>query len=162
MTGGPSKEHGTNKPPLIGRVQKKWKEDPTCLTTSQNPYRWHPFLLSNECTTRKDSESQWLAKDNPETNPITINPETVGHVAEQSFCFPLPYRSLPGCPFPIKSLALSAHVSPWIVHSRALKRVPLPSTVALPLFPTSTHTYTKHTSLPTYILNTNLFSIQLP
>ena len=22
-TGGPSKEHGTNKPPLIGRVQKK-------------------------------------------------------------------------------------------------------------------------------------------
>ena len=156
MTGGPSKEHGTNKPPLIGRVQKKLKEDPTCLTTSQNPYRWHPFWLSNECATRKDSESEWLAKDKPETNPIT-----------------LPYCSLPGCPFPIKSLALSAHVSPWTIHFRVLDKSPLSglergppsfnsSTSTFPNFNTHTHTNTKHTSLPTYILNTNLFSIQLP
>ena len=33
--------------------------------------------LNKACTTRKDSESEWLAKDNPETNPITIKLETV-------------------------------------------------------------------------------------
>ena len=41
---------------------------------SQNP-RWHPSWLNKACTTRKDSESEWLTKDNPETNPITIQPE---------------------------------------------------------------------------------------
>ena len=58
------------------------------------------------CTSRKDSESEWLAKDNPKTNPITVKPETVSHVAEL-FWVPLPYCSPCGCPFPIKSLALS-------------------------------------------------------
>ena len=87
-----------------------------CLTTSQNPSRWHPSWLSDACTTRKDSESELLAKDNPETDPINIKPETVSHVMEQSSRVPLPYRSLPRHPFPIKSLALSAHVSPWTVH----------------------------------------------
>ena len=38
------------------------------------------------------------------------------HVAEQFSWVPLPYCSPPGCPFPIKSLALSAHVSPHTVH----------------------------------------------
>ena len=52
-----------------------------------------------------------MAKDTPETNPITIKPETVNHVAEQFSWVPLPYCSPPRCPFPIKSLALSAHVS---------------------------------------------------
>ena len=70
MTGG--KEHRTNKPPQIIRVQKRSKWDTTCLTISQNPPSW----LSNACATRKDSELEWLAKDNPETNPITIIPET--------------------------------------------------------------------------------------
>ena len=31
--------------------------------------------------TRKDSESESLVKDNPETNPITMKPETASHVA---------------------------------------------------------------------------------
>ena len=35
--------------------------------------------LNKACTTRKDSESECLAKDNPETNPITIKPETSSH-----------------------------------------------------------------------------------
>ena len=70
MTGG--KEHRTNKAPQIIRVQKRSKWDTTCLTISQNP----PWWLSNACVTRKDSELEWLAKDNPETNPITIKPET--------------------------------------------------------------------------------------
>ena len=70
--GGPGKEHRTNKPPPTGRIQERSKEDTTCLTTSQNPSRWHPSWLNKACTTRKDSESEWLAKDNLETNPITI------------------------------------------------------------------------------------------
>ena len=52
-----------------------------------------------------------MAKDHPETNPITIKPETASHVAELFSWVPLPYCSPPGCPFPLKSLALSARVS---------------------------------------------------
>ena len=66
-----------------------------------------------------------MAKDNPETNPITIKPETVSHVAEQFSWVPLPYCSPPGCPFPIKSLALSAHVSPRTIHFQVLDKSPV-------------------------------------
>ena len=68
---------------------------------------------------------RWLAKDNPETNPITIKPETASHIAELFSWVPLPYCSPPGCPFPIKSLALSAHVSPWTIHFRVLDKNPV-------------------------------------
>ena len=77
------------------------------------------------CATRKDSESEWLAKDNPETNPITIKPETASHVTELFSWVPLPYWSPPRCPFPTKSLALSAHVSPWTIHFRVLDKSPV-------------------------------------
>ena len=96
-TGGPGKEQGTNKPPPTGRVWERPKGDTTCPTTPQNPC-WHPSWLNKACTTRKDSELKWLAKDNPETNPITIRPETVSHVAEQFSWVPLPYCSPPGFP----------------------------------------------------------------
>ena len=60
-TGGPGKEHRTNKPPPTGRVQERSKGDTTCPTTSQNPPLWHPSWLNKACTTRKDSESDdWL------------------------------------------------------------------------------------------------------
>ena len=68
---------------------------------------------------------EWLARDNPEPNPITIKPKTVSHVAEQFSCVPLPCCSPPGCPFPIKSLALSARVSPRTIHFRVLDKRPL-------------------------------------
>ena len=123
-TGGPSKEQGTNKPPPTGRVWERPKGDTTCPTTPQNPC-WHPSWLNKACTTRKDSELKWLAKDNPETTPITIRPETVSHVAEQFSWVPLPYCFLPGCPFPIKSLALSAHVFPQTIHFRVLDKSPV-------------------------------------
>ena len=125
MTGGPGKEHGTNKPPPTRRVLERSKRDTTCLTTSQNPSRWHPSWLSDVCATRKDSKSEWLAKDNVKTNPITIKPETESHVAEQSSWLPLRYYSLPGCPFPVKSLALSACVSPQTIHFQVLDKSPL-------------------------------------
>ena len=101
----------THHQPPTRIVQERSKGDPTCPTTSQNPSLWHPSWLNKVCTTRKDSESEGLAKDNPETNPVTIKPETSSHVAEQFSWVPSPSCSPPGRPFPIKSLALSAHVS---------------------------------------------------
>ena len=74
MTGGPSKEPGTNKPPPTKRVWERSKGDTLCPTTSQNSSHWHPSWLSNTYATRKHPESEWLAKDYPETNPITIKP----------------------------------------------------------------------------------------
>ena len=111
MTGGPDKEHGTNKPSPTGRVRERSKGDNTCPTTSQNPSRWHLSWLNKACTTRKDSESEWLARDNQETNPTTIKPDTACHVAEQVSWVPLPSCPPPGHPFPIKSLAFWARVS---------------------------------------------------
>ena len=120
-TGGPGKEHRTNKSPPTGRVQERAKGDTTYPTTSQNPL-WHPSWLNKVCTTRKDSESEWLAKDNPETNPITIKPKTV---AEQFSWVPWPYRSPPGHLFPIKPLALSEQVSPQTIYFWVLDKSPV-------------------------------------
>ena len=125
MTGDPGKEYRTNKPPPTGRVWERSKGDTACTSTSQNPSRKHPPWLGDACAIRKDSELEWLAKDNLETNPITIKPETVSHVAELFSWVPLPYCSPPGCPFPIKSLALSAHVSLQTIHFWVLDKSPV-------------------------------------
>ena len=66
-----------------------------------------------------------IGKDNPETNPSTIKPKSVSHMAEQSSWVLLPYCSLLSHPFPIKSLALLAHVSPWTIHFRVLDKSPV-------------------------------------
>ena len=97
-TGGPGKEHGTNEPPPTGRVQERSKGDTTCPTTSQNPSLWHPSWLNNACPTRKDPESEWLAKDSPETNPITIKPETAARRQSSSPGFPYPTALHLGAP----------------------------------------------------------------
>ena len=125
IIGGSGKEHRTNKPPLTGRVQERSKGDTTCPTTSQNPSLWYPSWLNKAGTTRKYSESEWLAKDNPETNPMTIKPDTASHVAEQFSWVLLSYCSPPRCPFPIKSLALSALVSPQTIHFWVLAKSPV-------------------------------------
>ena len=79
--------------------------------------------LSNACTIRKDSKPEWLARENSETNPITIKPETASHEAEQFSLVPRPYTSPPKCPFPIKSLlALSACVPPQTIHFQVLDK----------------------------------------
>ena len=97
------------------RIQEILKEERGCqfnvLLTSQNPPGW-----------AKDPESEWLARENPKTNWITIKPETVSHVTEQSSWVPLPSCSLSGLPFPIKSLALSARMSPQTIHFQVLDR----------------------------------------
>ena len=43
----------------------------------QDPPRGNPSRLSDVCAPRKDANSEWLARDKPERNPMTINPETV-------------------------------------------------------------------------------------
>ena len=131
-TGGPGEEPGTNKAPPTGRVRERSHGDPTCPTTSQNPLQ-PPSWLSDACTTRKDSESEWLVRDNQETQPITINPEAASHVAELSSWAPSPSCSPPGCPFPIKSSAFSAHVSPWTTHFWVLDKSPLLGLEGVPL-----------------------------
>ena len=77
-----------------------------------------------------------------ETNPITIKLQARSHMAEQVFWFPLPYCSPPGRPFPIKSLALSAHVSPWTIHFQVLDRSPVSGPGGVPL--PATCAYTQH------------------
>ena len=96
MTGESGKEHVTNKPPPTGRIPEKSKEDATCPTTSQNLSCWHPSWLSHVCATRKDPESDWLARENPETSPITIKIKTMSHTTEQSSWFPYPPALYPG------------------------------------------------------------------
>ena len=110
-TGGPGKECRTNKLPPT-RIQERSKREETPVHMSHQPPR---ILLSGIhlgwAMPSKDPESEWLARDSLETNLITLKPETVSHVAEQFSWVPCPSCSLPRCPFPIKSFALSAHVS---------------------------------------------------
>ena len=124
-TGGPAKEHGTNKPPPTGSIWERSKGDTKCPTTSQNPSLWRPSWLNKARTTRKDPESEWLAKDNPETSPVTVKLKPASYVAEQFSWVPLPSCSPPRCPFPIKSLAFSAHASPQTIHFRVLDKSPV-------------------------------------
>ena len=67
-------------------------------------------------------QARWLARDNPETNPVTVKPETSSHVAEQFSWVPLPCCSPPGCSFPIKFFAFCLHVSPQTVHFQVLDK----------------------------------------
>ena len=94
-TGGSGKEHRTNKLSPTGRVQERSKGDATCPTTSQNPSLWHQSWLNKACTTRKDSDSEWFAKDNLETNLITVKPEPW---QSSSPGFPYPTALHPGAP----------------------------------------------------------------
>ena len=115
-------------PKLTGRIREEPKgggKRPYVLPTSQRPSRSNPSWLRDTCATRKDPESECLSRDDLETNPITMKPETASHVAEQFSWVPLPCRSLPGRPFPIKPFALSARVSPRTIHFRVLDNSPL-------------------------------------
>ena len=91
----------------------------------ETPHSDHLPESFSLASTRKDSGSEWLAKDNPETNPVTIRPKTESHMAELFSWVPLPYCSPLGCPFWIKCLALSAHVSPRTIHFWVLDKSPV-------------------------------------
>ena len=102
----------SNHQPEFAKHQKETGDiNPYVLPTSQNPSHWNLSWMSHENSTRKDPESEWLARDNLESDRITIRPETTSHMAEQFSWVPFLCCSLPEYPFPVKSLAFSAHVS---------------------------------------------------
>ena len=126
MTGGPGKEHRTNKPPPTRRVQERSKGDTTCPTTSQNPSLWHPFGWTKRAPPgRTLTQNDWL-KMTWKLIPWSWNPRLQA-MWQQSSWVPLPYCFLPRGPFQIKSLALSAHVSPWTIHFQVLDKSPVSS-----------------------------------
>ena len=98
---------------------------PSCFTyvlpTSQNSFRWSPSWLSNARNSRKDPESEWLARNQLHY----CKTQDGSHVAEQSSLVPLSCCSPRGCLFAIKSLALSAPVSPWTIQLQVLDKGPL-------------------------------------
>ena len=75
MTGGLGKEHRVISHRQPEEFKKGQKEMSHVLPTFQNPPYWHPSSLSNAGDTRKeysDLESEKLARDNPDTNLITM------------------------------------------------------------------------------------------
>ena len=115
-----------------------WKLTERILEGPKGGRRLQPILLSYQCPrifragshlgwemcmpprrtlSQTVGQAKWLARDNSETNPITIKPETVSHAAEQFSWVPLLCCSLHRCPFPIKSFALSVHVC-WAAPHR--------------------------------------------
>ena len=113
--------HQPEEPPPTGRVQERLKGDTVHFPESLSL----ASILAEQCMHHQERLWMRMAKDHPETNPITIKPQTSSHSAEQFSWLPLPSCSPPGCPFPIKSLALSAHVSPWTILYRVLDKSPL-------------------------------------
>ena len=123
MTGGPGKEQVTNKPPPTRRIWERSKGDTTCPPTSQNPSLLYPSWLNKACTTRKNSESDWLKTTRkliPSRKTRDCEPRG-GAVLLGSLTLLLSSWA----PFPIKSLALAAHVSPQTIHFRALDKSPV-------------------------------------
>ena len=110
MTGNPDKEYGTNKPPPARRVRERSRRP--CLSVHFLESLSLASILAEWCV--RHQGRLWIrmiGQSHPETNPITIKPKTASPAAEQFSWVPLPSCSPPGCPFPIKSLALSACVS---------------------------------------------------
>ena len=107
---------------LMGHHQPEVNTSPHVLPES---FSMEPSCLSNACMTRKDPESEWLDKDNLQTKPITVKPETVSHRAEQFSRVSLPSYSPPRGPFLIKFLSLLACASPWTIHFWVLDKSPL-------------------------------------
>ena len=103
-----------------------------CPTNLLESSYWNLSWLIVACTTREDPESgqiwtqvRCLARDNLETNSITMKPETVSHMVEQfSYLLvsgvPLPTGLCPG--ITSQSFALSALVSHWTIHFRMLDK----------------------------------------
>ena len=86
-----NKELTSYHQPGFWRGQKEMRDSgPEVLPTSQDPPLWNPSRLSDACAPRKDPNSERLARDKPERNPMTIKAETVSHVAEQFSPFPSP------------------------------------------------------------------------
>lgn len=109
--------------------KERGNANPYVLPTSPH---WNPSWLSDVRATKKNLESEWLIKDNLETNPI-MKPEAVSPVAGSPPGFSYP-AALTQAPLPSKvscfvNMCVSLDNSFPNVrrpHCWALERVPLP------------------------------------
>ena len=110
-------------------LKTNWDNSRRGWSTSQKPSRWNSSRLRDARAVRKGPKSptldqaRWLARDNLETNLITMKPETESR--DRAVLGSLMHCSPPRCLFPIKSLASSAHVSPQTIHFQVLETNPL-------------------------------------
>ena len=120
------KEHGINKPPLTRWIWEGSKGDTTCPTISQNLSHWHPSWLSNACSTRE--EGPWIRKIGQRQPGNWSHRHKTSDFKKEGRAVLLGSVNLllsGRRPFPIKSLALSACVSPQIIHFWVLDKSPL-------------------------------------
>ena len=139
--GGPDTEHGacTVLPPKTNRENLRGAERREEMPAHNISYQPPRILLAGIhlgwemrmppgrmlSQTRYGQQARWLARDNPETNSITIKPETVSHAPDQFSWVPSPHWSPPRRPFLVKSFALSVRVSPQTIHFWVLDKSPL-------------------------------------
>ena len=134
MTGGPGKEHRSNKRPPTVRTWERSKETPRVLPL--------PRLLLNALhfdwamhVPPEYPESEWLARKNPETNLITIKPKIESHVVGQFSQVPLPFCSPLRRPFSkvscFVSMCVSSDSSFMNVTQEPPFGLPLPATSGL-------------------------------
>ena len=81
------------------------------------PSRWHPSWLSNACPTG----------DSLETDPITTKPEAAEPHGRAVLLGSHTLLLSAWRPFPVKSLALSACVSPRTIHFQVVDKSPCSS-----------------------------------
>lgn len=85
-TGGPGKQRGTHKLRTKVRIRERSKgvkgHQSVCPTNPPNPSGWSPSWLRDAHATRKAPVSERLARDSPQTNPITIKPKALSQQAE--------------------------------------------------------------------------------
>ena len=107
---------------LTGRI---WEGPIGEMTNHPGSLALEP-ILAERCMYHQ--EGPWARPstgwDNPETNPIPIKTKAASHVPEQVSWIPSPYCSPPRRTYPIKSLALSAGVSPQTIHFQVLDKSP--------------------------------------
>ena len=135
-TGGPGKEHGTNKLSPMGRnwERSNWRVETPVHMSSQNPSRWNPSWLSDVYTIRKDPESN----DWPETTQkLTPSPQNPRLRATWQSRPPISLILLLSSWVPLPN-KISCFVSKCLnvltrAYSRALEGVPFHATVARPL-----------------------------
>ena len=56
-------------------------------------------VLAEQCRSKQESQApelEWLARDNLETNPVTVKPDTESHMVKLSSSVPLPWALHPG------------------------------------------------------------------
>ena len=79
-TGGPGQDQGTHKLPAT-RILERSKRDGRLQSRGPTDFPGSSSMVSISAewcvSPRKDANSEWLARDKPESNPMTINPETV-------------------------------------------------------------------------------------